>query len=72
LGASRRGRLSKSHIEFIGWPLVNYEELLAEVGPRYEAVANVQELARQAEICEHALDRLSAALLPSIPIWRSS
>jgi hypothetical protein len=46
---------------------VNYEELLAEVGPRYEAVANVQELTRQAQICEHALDRLSAALLAVNP-----
>ena len=46
---------------------VNYEQLLAEVGPRYEAVANVQELTRQAQICEHALDRLSAALLAVNP-----
>ena len=41
---------------------VNYEQLLAEVGPRYAAVANTAELSRQAEICERSLDRLGATL----------
>jgi hypothetical protein len=46
---------------------VNYSELLAEVGPRHRDVATVEELARQAEICESALDRLRATLLAVDP-----
>lgn len=41
---------------------LNYEQLLAEVGPRYAGVANTAELSRQADICERSLDRLGETL----------
>lgn len=42
--------------------LVNYEQLLAEVGPRYADISKPQELQRKAVLCEQALDRLADAL----------
>jgi hypothetical protein len=46
---------------------LNYEQLLAEVGPRYEAAAAPQELERKAQLCEAALDRLADALAQARP-----
>ena len=46
---------------------LNYEQLLTEVGPRYAQVANATELLRRADICERALDRLSATLRSAAP-----
>jgi hypothetical protein len=46
---------------------VNYQQLLTEVGPRYEALANVAELSRQADICERSLDRLGTTLRSASP-----
>jgi len=41
---------------------VSYDQLLAEVGDRYEAVASVEGLSRQAILCQAALDRLADTL----------
>jgi Catalytic LigB subunit of aromatic ring-opening dioxygenase len=46
---------------------LNYEQLLAEVGPRYERIANLAQLSRQADICERSLDRLGATLRNASP-----
>lgn len=47
--------------------LVNYDELLAEVGPAYEDVVSVQELERKAAICQASLDRLGDAIEAAAP-----
>jgi hypothetical protein len=41
---------------------MSYEELLAEVGPKYAEAAQQQELVRKAALCEAALDKLADAL----------
>jgi hypothetical protein len=41
---------------------LSYPELLAEVGPRYEAEISTEVLKRKAEICEASLERLADAL----------
>jgi len=46
---------------------LRYEQLLAEVGPRYADVSQPQELARKAALCEAALDRLAIALEAARP-----
>lgn len=46
---------------------VNYEELLAEVGPRWADAARPEELIRKAAACEAALDRLADAIAESAP-----
>ena len=46
---------------------VNYQQLLAEVGPRYEDLAGPDVLERKAVLCEAALDRLAAALEAARP-----
>lgn len=46
---------------------VNYEQLLAEVGPRYTDVVTPQVLARKEAICQASLDRLADALEQAAP-----
>lgn len=46
---------------------LTYAELLAEVGPRYEQQAQPESLARQADACQAALDRLADALARAAP-----
>ncbi len=47
---------------------LTYEQLLTEVGPRLRGgQPTTAELSRQADICERALDRLSATLLSVSP-----
>jgi hypothetical protein len=46
---------------------LSYRELQQEVGDRYAAAALPQELARQAEVCERALDRLVALVEDAAP-----
>lgn len=46
---------------------VNYEELLAEVGPRWEDVVTPAALSRKAQACEAALDRLAEELARAAP-----
>lgn len=46
---------------------VTYEQLLAEVGPRYEQDVTVEKLTLLAAACETALDRLADALEESRP-----
>ena len=41
---------------------LGYEELLAEVGPKYAEASRQEELVRKAALCEAALDRLASAL----------
>jgi hypothetical protein len=46
---------------------LSYEQLLTEVGPRFGELASAEVLARQADICERALDRLRATLCDAAP-----
>jgi hypothetical protein len=46
---------------------VTYDELLAEVGPRWEAVVTPEVLGRKAQACEAALDRLADELARAAP-----
>jgi Catalytic LigB subunit of aromatic ring-opening dioxygenase len=46
---------------------LNYAELLAEVGPRYEAVITPETLDRKAQVCSAALDRLADTLAAANP-----
>lgn len=46
---------------------VNYEQLLAEVGPRYAELARPEELERKAALCDAALERLADALEAARP-----
>ena len=46
---------------------VNYEQLLAEVGPRWEEAARPQELQRKAALCEAGLEALAGALQAAQP-----
>lgn len=41
---------------------LRYEDLLAEIGPKYAEASRQQELVRKAALCEAALDRLASAL----------
>ena len=47
--------------------LVNYEQLLAEVGPRWEADARPEVLQRKAALCEEGLEDLADALQAALP-----
>lgn len=46
---------------------VNYQELLAEVGPRYEDVVTPEVLIEKSKRCQEALDRLADALEAARP-----
>jgi len=46
---------------------MRYEELLAEVGPKYAEASRQEELVRKAALCEAALDRLANALEAARP-----
>jgi aromatic ring-opening dioxygenase catalytic subunit (LigB family) len=46
---------------------LRYEELLAEVGPKYAEASQQEELARKAALCEAALDHLAKALAQARP-----
>ena len=46
---------------------LRYEELLAEVGPKYAEASEQEELVRKAALCEGALDRLANALVAARP-----
>lgn len=46
---------------------INYAQLLAETGPRFEEAARPEELQRKAALCEAALDRLADALEAAAP-----
>lgn len=46
---------------------LRYEELLAEVGPKYAEASRQEELVRKAALCEAALDRLANALEAARP-----
>ena len=46
---------------------LRYEELLAEVGPKYAEASRQEELVRKAALCEAALDRLAGALEAARP-----
>ncbi len=46
---------------------VNYEQLLAEVGPRWEEAARPEELQRKAALCEAGLEALADALQAAQP-----
>jgi OH-DDVA oxygenase len=54
-------------LNFSDGRLVNYGELLAEVGDRYGDVVSVEELQRKAEISQAALDRLADELEAADP-----
>jgi hypothetical protein len=58
---------SNPHLNLSDGRWLNYRELQQEVGDRHAAAALPQELARQAETCERALDRLSTDLEDSAP-----
>jgi len=46
---------------------LSYPQLLAEVGPRYQAEITAEVLARKARICQQALDRLADELARAAP-----
>jgi len=46
---------------------IRYEQLLAEVGPKYAEASRQEELVRKAALCEVALDRLASALEAARP-----
>ena len=46
---------------------VNYQQLLAEVGPRWEKAARPEELQRKAALCEAGLEALAGALQAAQP-----
>ncbi len=46
---------------------LNYEQLLAEVGPAWEQASRPEELQRKAALCEAALERLADALQAASP-----
>lgn len=47
--------------------LLTYEQLLAEVGPRYADIVTPEVLQRKAAACQAALDRLAAAVAEAAP-----
>ena len=58
---------SNPHLNLSDGRWLSYRELQQEVGDRHAAAALPQELARQAEICENALNRLCAYLEDAAP-----
>ena len=47
--------------------LVNYEQLLAEVGPRHEDVISLEVLDRKKQACDAAIETLADALQAAAP-----